>query len=467
MLALLFEGCDTPDVSVPAVEVPVVAPAAPQPDLVLLLASGLRADDGRGPGAEAAFFEPLGLASARYTAAYAQSPAAFVSLGSIFTGRYPSSIPMCGLYTAGLSGVDAPTVQDDAVANRAWCARIPDATRTLAEVLGLYGYHTALATSGLVGADLIARGFGATFAADVAADGAHWDTLGAWTKQWWTENAAGPRLLVVVASDLQVGDRPELVRRMGFRGAVADLTPRPPDGRQVHAAYTDAARAEGARFRALLDGIGGFAEADRKRWTFVSSTNGWSLDEPMGFTDQILPFVTTSFVLDRTVHVPLAVYSEAATPGGVPDVVSLIDLMPTLARLGGAVVPAGLPGHDLDAHPAEVAYAEFGDTLLVRRGRDLLEFRGFLHLSTVLDPQVDERLADNQPASLQKYYTLYDIVDDPFQSRNQVPRRPSLFQDLRAEMIRIRSGPAAAPPDTWSDPQRLWEIRMARTQGYW
>lgn len=477
MLAILLEasvlgGCNTPEGARPLDAPAVVAPTAPQPDLVLLLMSGLRADAPRGPSAEAAFFEAFGPPPARYTAAYAQSPAAFVSLGSILTGRYPSSLPMCGLYTAGLSGVDTKTVQDDAVAQRAWCAGIPESTRTLPEVLGLYGYHSALATSGLVGAELLARGFGDTFAADVAADGAHWNALDAWTRQWWEANAAAPRLLVVVPSDLQVGDRADLVTQMGFSPQVPGLPSRPPDGRQVHAVYTEAARTAGAHAKSLVDGIGGLGRGVRERWTFVTSTNGWSLDETMGFTDLVLPYVTTSFVLDRTVHVPLAVYGPAAAGGTFGQVVELIDLLPTLHQLGGAVVPVGLSGRDLVAARGEdadrrVAYAEFGDTLLVRRDRDLLQFRGFLHLSTVLDPQVDERLADTRPASQQKYYTLYDVIGDPYQTRNLATRQPALLQELRAEMIRIRSGPAAPPADTWADPQRLWEIRMARTQGYW
>jgi arylsulfatase A-like enzyme len=459
-------ACGSPQAPAPAAgtaPTAVAAPAASQPDLVLLVEAGLRADPPRGGGAEAAFFKALGPPTARWTAAYAQSPSAFVSLGSLLTGRYASNLPMCGLYTAGLSGVDGGLARPDAASDRAWCAQIPDTVRTLPEVLGLYGYHTALATSGLVGAPLLAHGFGDTFATDTSGDDAGWKQLQDWTGTWWKANAAAPRLLVVVATDLQVGERAELVEKMGFRSAgVLGAAPPATEGKQVAHAYAEAARAAGVHAKALLDGVA--SGTGRPRATFVTSTNGWSLDETTGFTDRTLPLVTTSFALDRTVHVPLAVYGTGVPAGTSDAVVQLLDLFPTMGRLAGVPLPAGLPGHDL-ATPAGPAYAEFGDTLLLRDAGSVLQFRGFLHLSTVLDPQVDERLED--AANWGKYYTLYDIAADPVQTHDLASGRPQELRELRDEMLRIRKGPAAPPEDTWSDPRRLWEIRMARSQGYW
>ncbi|MDP2313359.1 MAG: hypothetical protein Q8P41_10670 [Pseudomonadota bacterium] len=459
---------------------PAVTADPTRPDLVLLLPSGLRADPPGVPGPEARFIDALGAPTRRFTAAYAQSAATYVSLGSLFTGRYPTSIPLCGLFMDGVSAVETRMVQGNALANRLWCADIPAAVPTLPEVLALYGYRTAFAVAGVTGAETLGRGFQEVETIAFSADtGTDWPALLRWAGGWWSENADAPRLLVVTTADTQVVDRPKVLDRMGIRLMLDESMPVFNPGRTdadpatVATVFGDVAHDAGAGLASVVGALAA-APSGRARWVFATATNGVSLIEPTGFFDMPVPIASTSFMLDRTARVPLLVYAPPAVAGGMHPaesgrVVELLDLFPTLAGLAGAVAPARLPGADLFAGPVagtgdEYAYAEFGDTLLYREGTYELLFRGYLHHGTVLDPQLDERLRD--PAS-QKYFTVHEVMRDPWQKENLVFSQAGKFQELRAAMTGVRTGPGAPPAGTWDDPQRLWEIRMARSHGYW
>lgn len=476
ILALLL-ACQSPPAEAPAV---TRAPAkADQPDLLLFLTSGLRADAPGQAGAEAAFIQGLSQSpqttpSRRYTAAYAQSAAAFVSMGSLLSGRYATSLPLCGLFTTGVKGVMSAHVQPNAVEDRAWCAQVPKDTHTMAEVLGLYGYETALFSVGLTGIQLVSPGFGhAEVVAEAKEGGTDWAALEANVGAWWDTHAKAPRFLVVQTSDMQVTERAELQARMGvnlqLEGAVAlgKDSWASADSNQTMTVYAQEAQKVGAQFSALMTRL----KHTRPTWGVVSSTNGVSLLESQGFADMPVPFVTTSYSLDRTTHVPLLLYSPEASPLQTQEqLVELLDIFPTFSQLAGALAPANLSGHSLlsqDTDPANWAYAEFGDTLLLRVQNMELIFRGFLHHGTMIDPQMDERLKDPRSAQDPKFFTLHDVSIDPYQEKNLRFTQADAFNHLLQQMITIRSGPAASPKEIWQDPRRLWEVRMARSQGYW
>lgn len=477
-------GCATSEAP-SASPAPSAAASPNAPDLVLLLPAGLRADPPGAPGPEARFIEGLGVGglgapSQRFTSAYAQSAATYVSLGSLLTGRYPTSIPLCGLFTDGVSAVETRTVQGNAVANRLWCADIPASVPTLPEVLALYGYRTAYAVAGVPGAVGLSRGFQEVETVPFdATTGTDWAALARWAGAWWSDNADAPRLLVVTTADLQLVDRPAVLARMGIRLMLDETVPLPDPSRsdadpaEVARIYGDVAHAAGAGFATAVQAIAAVPSREtRARWVFAAATNGVSLVETSGFFEMDVPVASTSFMLDRTARVPLLVYAPAGGAGRGGEtrrIVELLDLVPTLTRLGGAVAPARLPGADLFAGPVagtgdEYAYGEFGDTLLFRKGPYEVLFRAYLHHGTVLDPQLDERLADG---TNHKYFTVHDVTRDPWQRDNLVFTRSDLFHTLREGLTRVRSGPAAPPAGTWDDPQRLWEIRMARSHGYW
>lgn len=465
MLLELLLACEGPTSAAPT---PVATPASDAPDLVVLLSAGLRADipDAGPTGAEARFWSAFGAPTVRFTEAYAQSSSTFLSLGSMLTGRYVSSIPLCGLFTDGVSAAETRTVQSNAEQSRLWCADIPAQVPTLPEVLALYGYQTALFSAGLPGTGLM-RGFATNEEAPFGRDGTDWAVLGEKVGTWWSEHADHPRLLFVVTADTDVTARPAVLEEMGIRltlesGFNPAHTDADPD--TVSRKYADLAEATGAR----LHDLAGRLDSKRARWTFVTATNGVSLTEPSGFFGMPVPVATTSYMLDRTARVPLGIFGDALAGTSV-RVVELLDLVPTLTRLGGAVPPAGLVGSDLLTGPmsdaeTESAYGEFGDSLLYRKGTYTLLFRAYLHHGTVLDPQLDERLLD--PSS-QRSFSMHEIRNDPYQVRDLVFERPDDFNRMRMEMQRVRREKAAPPAGTWDDPQRLWQIRMARSHGYW
>lgn len=458
MLLELLLACGAP----PPPSVTVVPSDVARPDLVVWLTVGLRADPpGEPTGPEQAFLDRFGLTGTRYTAAYAQSAGTWQSLGSLFTGRYASNIPLCGLYMDGVSGVETRLVQPNAAADRAWCADLPPTVPTLPEVLGLYGYQSAFFVAGIPAAERIGRGFGTVTEAPFSATtGTDWSALTTTTAAWWAATPS-PRLLVVAVADTAVIARPSILDEMGIHllreGLIANPQRSDADPARVAEVYTRVAHGTGAGLAGVRAALGA-----GERLEIVSSTNGASLIENDGFWDMPVPVATASFSLDRTARVPLLVGGTASVRA---DVVELVDLFPTLAARAGAVPPAGIPGADLSGPPDQnaTAWSEFGDTLYYRSGRHALSFRGFLHHGTVLDPQIDERLAEDHP----KYFTLFDVVADPWQSKNLVLAEPGVAQQLKRGMIRVRQTAAAPPAGTWDDPERLWEIRMARSHGYW
>lgn len=468
LVLVLFSCASQP---APEVLVRLAEPTPDQPDILLMLTSGLRADPAGQSGAEAAFAAGLEIDPRRYTNAYSQSASAFVSMGSLMTGRYATSLPLCGLFTTGVDGVASAHVQPNAVKDRAWCAQLPKGTRTLPEVLGLYGYETALFAVGLAGIELVAPGFGTVAEIpETAAGGTDWAALAGAATGWWGEHANSPRLLVVQTSDLQVVQRPELMAAMGIglankaAEAIGDAKLAATDAARTEAVYREEAKVVGARFGELAASLVGA----RPRWVVATSTNGMSLLEPGGFADMAVPAFTASYSLDRIVHVPLLVSGPGMRGGTDERIVQLTDLLPTFAEVGRAVAPANATGRSLLAPGGGgYAYSEFGDTLLLREGAYVVVFRGFLHHGTMIDPQLDERMTDRRARDDPKFFTMHEITRDPWQTENLRFRDAERFHTLMEHMVRIRKGVAAPPSDTWSDPHRLWEVRMARSQGYW
>ncbi len=451
ILALLLAACD----STPTAPAPPVTRSRNGPDLVVVLAAGLRADAPGTLGAEAALFSGVGRTpSHRFAAAYSQSPVPFVSLGSLLTGLYAGAVPLCAFPRR----VD----QVEDTSDPPWCARIPEARYTLPEVLGLYGYHTALITTSFPGASA----FGAEFQQYSELQRA--DDLTAAALASWGD--VGPRLLVVVTTDLRLGERRDLNDAMGRLGDLHDPTPPPPEvTRKANAVYSEVAKDLGHRVGDLLDALEA-ASGDRGLMAVVGGLNGLNIAEQGGTRDGAVRPLTEDLVLDRTVHVPLALFESGATTTTIhDDPVQLLDVFPTLAAVAGVRPPADLAGSDLRAAPLALGaghgYAELGDMLALRQGSSFLIFRCLVHYCTSLDPEVTRRLED-EPADLSGYgaYSLYDVVWDPWQEHPIFDARR--MRPLRTLLLHIRQGPAAIPEDAL-DAQQLWSIRMVRSHGYW
>lgn len=439
-------------------------------DIVLLLVAGLRADAPGQAGAETAFFDAIPRTPAvRYTAAYSQSASPFISLGTVLTGRYASAIPMCGMYVGGAGA---------STEGRAWCADIPSDRHSLPEVVALYGYRTALVTAGAREMEVLADEFQTWI--DVpdagAGEGTDWSELIDETLAWWRADASRPRLLVVLAEDLTSETIPQMRNelgaehrlRRGVSGAYEGVSEA--DQQRVAEIYREASDVAGRQLGGLLTGL--TDGADTRPWqAFVGSTNGVNLLESTGFAvERVYPF-DNGMVLDRTVHVPLAAYRSGETPQtrSVDGPCELRALFSTAILHSGGALPAGMQEFDLleESYTGEErVYTEFGDMLGLRKGQHLIVFRGFVHDGNTVDPELDRRLEDADLITEPDHYVLSDVVADPFQTRDLRQSDGALFQQLRNELIEVRTTHAAVPRDALT-PERLWELRMSPSQGYW
>lgn len=458
-LLALLAGCSgaQPETATPAAPEGRPAAIAEQPDLVLILVPGLRADPPGVEAAEAALLAGIeDQPTRRYLAAYSQSSAGFVSAGSLLTGRYPSAVPLCGLFQDGRHPLDED--------NRAWCAAIPEGVYTLPETLGIYGYRTALFTAGFHGAGILAPEFQTW--RDVSGLVAHretpWEDLEGAISQWWSASEDQPRLAVVILPELMPACRPALLDGLGLEVAEPARALSEAERQRALGAYTDTARRAGARLGELVRDMGWSEDT----WVAISSTNGLSLTETSGIYEDKLAFVTDAWLVDRTVRVPLALYGPGEPRPAERGPVELLDLFPTFAALAGAVPPAGLTGRDLlggDTEEQPSAYSEFGEFLTYRRGSMMLGFRSFQHHPSSLDPDLTAILTREFPEL--HAFILHDVARDPFQ-RRPIEDRPQILDRLRQEMIAVRTGPASVPPDAM-DAERLWQLRMTPSQGYW
>ncbi len=458
MIVLVALGCaGGPGEPTPAREdaAAIVAPAPDAPDLVLVGVAGLRAD----PVTRAAdqFLAPFaGEPGYVWTEAHSQSPAASVSLGSVLTGRYPSAIPMCA----------SPTGPDDAERAAPWCTKLPSNVATVPRVLGLYGYRTALVTADLHGA----RALGAAFQDHVVVS-EDWDERATdWTaveraaKVWWDADDSRPRLLVVATSDLDARWIPGLRQQMRVTLDTTGL-PTGIDHTQVYPAYTQAAGRTGLAVRAL---VGGLSPGRRARYTTVFGIHGINLGDSQERGQVLREGSWSDLLLERTTHVPLAMFGPFGARGEVSDLVELVDVAPTVLALAGAVAPSGLPGRDLLRGSREQdpwVYAEFGDMLSVRRGDWMLALRAFLFNRSALDPELTNYLLE-EFAIREDNWWLHDVRADPLQGANRLSSEPDRARELHALLVELRTGPGAPPPSAL-DARKVWELRMSAAQGYW
>jgi hypothetical protein len=351
---------------------------------------------------------------------------------------------------------------------------------TLAQVLGYYGYHSALISRFPIANPGVDRGFDV-----VSADGlSDWAALRGAARTWWAGASDAPRLLVVHGSLDLVSVRATLeATDEGALAAAWDrerLTPLPVDdaaryhpplgdgrtladvGSAVHDGYVAAAADAGREIAALLEALGG----TRPRRVVLTSLYGVSLDEFGGtlHAEQLVPG-QAKLLLERTTHVPLELLGS--DPGEVTVPAQLVDVAPTLLALAGARVPAGVSGRDLLAPaPAEpIAYAEFGDMLSLRIGDDRLSFRSEHHGTSSLSPALTAALVGQEHADRPATYQLFDVVRDPLEHTDLAGSRPDVLAGARARLLTIRQG-VASPPEGLSE-EDVRQLNAIRARGYW
>ena len=105
-------------------------------------------------------------------------------MGAILTGRYPSSLPLCGPITSSTDSGTQP-----------WCMHIPNDAISLPEVLDLYDYQTLLITDGIPGASILGREFDdwQNFGQPSANHRPFHNEVRNTATEWWNQTE-GPRL---------------------------------------------------------------------------------------------------------------------------------------------------------------------------------------------------------------------------------------------------------------------------------
>lgn len=215
--------------------------------------------------------------------------------------------------------------------------------------------------------------------------------------------------------------------------------------------------------------------ADRDRYTTLFSVSAVNLGETTGFGEGHTGFDARQLLLERSLHVPVAIWGPADAAGAAPmearpnEVAELTDILPTvLARLS-AVLPAGAVGRDLlsaAADPTPWAYADFGDMLSVRQGVYRLTLRTYQHDGSSLDPALTQRVRTLNDSN----WTLHHVVDDPLEAndlyKSSTPADTTALKHLHSRLVTVRTGVGAPPPDAIT-PEKLWQLRMSAGQGYW
>ena len=315
-------------------------PSGPHP-VVIIAVDGLRADALGAYGAPAATpaLDALAAESVRFEWAFAQAPEMLPSLATVFSGLYPTT-----------SGLRRPGDSLQAEAT------------TIAEVAGAAGMKTAAFVEGAPGGSDygLAQGFASYQVVARPGEGGI---------DWMNRHAAEDFLLVIagwgsaalddvsalLGEDRAVsGDR--IIEVLASRDGDSPLLFDDDEMARVRDWY--AARVQ------LIDAfIGEFVAAfeaaglDRRATLVVLGTNGFALQEHGDLFGETL--------YAPVARVPLLVrFPDGALAGSSTKIVEVMDLMPTLAQLVGADVPAGVQGSSLlpvidgTSKPPYVAFGE-------------------------------------------------------------------------------------------------------------
>ena len=379
-------------------------PAGAHP-IILINVGTLRADHLGAYGYERATspnIDALGGESVLFEWAFGQAPMTGPSQGSIFTGLYPGSHGMVE---------EGTRVSDEAV--------------TLAEALAAHGYTTAAFVDG----GYMSEGFGLNqgFATYDNSQGGGLEVIGPKAIEWLRAHASENFLLLVHTYDTHTPYAPEPPHRDLFTDGIT-----PGKGFEPTAEAMEAVRAGDTPplpdfnleyAKALYDGEIHYVDTwigelmgvvrelglDKKATVVFYSDHGEEFGEHGSVLHEKLYATVT--------RVPLMI----RLPGGaeaarLAQVVEMIDLMPTLIDLAGAVPPDYIQGESLvplirgEGQPPYVAISEspyFG-------GRQAVAMGGY-HLIT----GDEEGMAE-----------LYNLANDPLEQNNLVK-----IEGNRAEVL--------------------------------
>lgn len=454
-LALATLGCGAQEAELPA------ARAALPPDILLVVVDSMRADrlllerDGQ---LVAPTMARLAREGAYFERAYSQSGWTMPGLCAILTGRYPPVLSLQEGYALS------------------W---LPDEVNTLAGILGLYGYRSAVFWGRTVphGFPELARGFDEVFTNE---DKAHIEQPFRDEPIDWLEQAPQePWFALVHNMDLhhadpppppQVADRWEPSEPSS---PVASLDPRYGSLLKTHGDQVARRETIGA-----YDGVLSFydgelaailtaataAARERDLVVVLTSNHGQDLWDH-GFMGH------GSRHYDSVLRVPLVWWDPRGPQGGqaLPGPAQGIDLAPTLLTRVGATADHGMHGHSLLPWlgMAEGNVAS-GPIFSFSNPRGLSVIRGSDKLLVFADEGADISSAPGNKARLPRPVPhLFDLALDPGETTDLAAERPDTTAELKA-LLRAwageqRAGAAAGSAVPMNEDFR----RTLQERGYW
>lgn len=474
-------GCSGP-VEAPIAQPAIVPSDGPRPDVVIIVLSGVRKDsrpedDQSGALIRAFPTPPL----AEFTAAYATSASTFTAFASLITGLYPAAIPICRP-REGSSTLKG---------RRVWCTELPSARPSLPDIMAAYGYDTVFLSTGGVGFDTFAERFEDNIHIEMgSADQPRDASLAQAAGTWWTAHQDQPRFLLAhlgVIEEAMTLDQnsakfkplpPEAQPTMTSRGPVMNETQQAAMRTELKKRYTAEIAALAPALTAFDAALipAGLSPTGRDRYTTLLSVSSVNLGETTGFGQEHSRFDAYQLLLERSLHVPVAIWGPALPASGPPpsadaqnEIAELTDILPTLLARVTAVLPAGAVGRDLLGGAPDTtpwAYADFGDMLSVRQGPYRLTLRTYQHDGSSLDPALTPRARVMNNTD----WTFHHVVDDPLEVSDLYgsaePEPAEAIQRLHRTLMSVRSGDGAPPPDAIT-PEKLWQLRMSAGRGYW
>ena len=328
-----------------------------------------------------------------FTRALATAPITLPSHASILTGRYPHHH---GVRTNGLPPLESGET-------------------TLAEVLAEHGYDTAAFVSSFI----LEKQFGLAQGFGRYDDETHSESA----VMGYSERRADRTTDRALEWLRRSGPRPFFLW-VHYYDPHASYSPPEPFEDSSANDYDGELAFVDQQVGRLLEGVA--ASSDEDALVVVTSDHGESFGE---HGEQSHGFL----VNEATLRIPLIVTTTRglSTPVRIDELVSQVDLMPTVLSLFGLPAPAGLDGEDLTEHaePARVVVAEahYGEAIY-----------GWARLAAIY--QGDFKYVDGPSPK------FYDLASDPAEQINLVSERGERAASLRQRLMEVRGDAADSLP---------------------
>ncbi len=343
----------------------------------------------------------------RFDRAYTDVPLTTPAHASILTGLHP---PRHGVHTNGGTA-------------------LPDDVATLAEVLEGKGYATAAIASAFVTARAwnLDQGFG-TYDDELTA-------VHAVGGRWMQERKADDTVDKAIAwlSTARPPDQPFFLW-VHFYDAHAPYEPPAPWPERLASPYDGEIAFVDSQLARLLPQVDDAAGPAGAVWVLVAD-HGEALEDEHGEPSH------GAFLFEPTMRVPLIVRPAKPLEAGVvvPNVVSVVDVMPTALDLLGVAIPPGLDGVNEAGWAKNVPVPDQPHAYM--ESRTLFQRFGYAPEIGFVDGNY--KLMDTPSPK------LFDVVADPLETTNRFAEEPAVVSALRAHIAAVRAGerPSDGPID--------------------